>query len=811
MGNENGYDDGGGANGNGNGVNGSANGHGTSTSFHGNGGNGKNTGKLSNHEYISEKEIENMKQQFQLLDADGSGTLDHEEFIQLGRKAGLPLDKLEQLILVVDKNHDGVISFSEFVSGDVIYEVRKLIGEQRALARKELLLKESRTHVNILKLLQVVRLKIENSKRAYEFGAYLIFLLVYCVAVLMQRAPFQSMMLSASLSNYFIGSAYRVPYANELKDFMGIRTTQEFWDWHQIHFLGLFYVQNYYNGDLYDRIDQGNILVHIRKTGGFRLVQRRAENGSCWSSKAYQQFQSDCYGYTYADGMVGPTDEKPFYGAMSKKEYKFEQPTWFDFGYYEIFGENQTKATMQMQRLRDDLWIDKGTQFTRLDFVVYNPNIGQFAIVNLQCTYSVTGLITPSVSISSRRFGYYQTNADWVRFACEVFLLIAWALYVFAEVKKFRHAWETQERVLAHFDVFWHQADAAHFTIFFITACIWIYIVADPSVLQLEVSETTITMDGQPINFQTTVMAVEVYFAMSAINMLLAVVRLLRFLRMNAFLGQLTDALEMMKDGLVQFLFVLILVIFIFTAMGIVLFGGTLAAFAQPLLAVDEVLGYAMGFADPYELFAQDPTGATVFFYPFVFIMTLFVLPLTIAIIMDGYTAMQEMLERALKSNLSQAVTLTFPEQVYRGLVRSMQLLIPNHESHSRLKYPPKDEILNLFSDCEEYEIMTLSELHKRFQDKSITEEMLNAIIERYEAFQPDPDWIHLMENQTNIEAMARIEATEQENNDPAVLAVVCDDLDTRLDQLINDQAVMCRKLDLLLDIFPTATQAQIQ
>lgn len=29
---------------------------------------------------------------------------------------------------------------------------------------------------------------------------------------------------------------------------------------------------------------------------------------------------------------------------------------------------------------------------------------------------------------------------------------------------------------------------------------------------------------------------------------------------------------------------------------------------------------------------------------------------------------------------------------------------------------------------------------------------MLNAIIERYEAFQPDPDWIHLMENQTNIE-----------------------------------------------------------
>ena len=35
---------------------------------------------------------------------------------------------------------------------------------------------------------------------------------------------------------------------------------------------------------------------------------------------------------------------------------------------------------------------------------------------------------------------------------------------------------------------------------------------------------------------------------------------------------------------------------------------------------------------------------------------------------------------------------------------------------------------------------------------RGVSQELLNAIIERYEAFQPDPDWIHLMENQTNIE-----------------------------------------------------------
>ena len=82
-----------------NGMHGSANGHGNG------GGEARHTSSLNaNSEYISERELENLKQQFQLLDADGSGSLDHAEFIQLGRKAGLPLEKLETLILLVDKN-----------------------------------------------------------------------------------------------------------------------------------------------------------------------------------------------------------------------------------------------------------------------------------------------------------------------------------------------------------------------------------------------------------------------------------------------------------------------------------------------------------------------------------------------------------------------------------------------------------------------------------------------------------------------------------------------------------------------------------
>jgi len=126
----------------------------------------------------------------------------------------------------------------------------------------------------------------------------------------------------------------------------------------------------------------------------------------------------------------------------------------------------------------------------------------------------------------------------------------------------------------------------------------------------------------------------------------------------------------------------------------------------------------------------------------------------------------------------------SFPDQVYRGLVRALQLLVPNRAEHKRLKFPPKAEVLKLFSDCEEFEIMTIGELQKRFANKAITEEMLTSIIEHYDAFQADPDWVHLMEEETNLEAQQRIEVAQQENNDPALLSLICDELDVRLDQV---------------------------
>jgi hypothetical protein len=40
---------------------------------------------------------------------------------------------------------------------------------------------------------------------------------------------------------------------------------------------------------------------------------------------------------------------------------------------------------------RDDMWIDKGTRYFTIEFVVYSSNTGQFAVVQLDVDMRVTG------------------------------------------------------------------------------------------------------------------------------------------------------------------------------------------------------------------------------------------------------------------------------------------------------------------------------------------------------------------------------------------------------------------------------------
>ena len=348
------------------------------------------------------------------------------------------------------------------------------------------------------------------------------------------------------------------------------------------------------------------------------------------------------------------------------------------------------------------MYIGKGTRFFKLDLVAYCSNTGQFAMLELKVDMRISGALVPKAQVFCRRYAFYQTTSDWFRLALEVLLILFWLGYMADTIRNIRTMAVHTGRRLAFFGVMWNMVDLAHFTLLGVSIGTWIYIVADPVVQKLDITEDTISMGGMPVNFESTTTAVEFYFSVNGVNMLIGLLRIMKFLRMNAYLGQLTDALEMMKEGMAQFFIVLVLVIVVFTFLGMMLFGAQLEMFADPVSAIDRVIGYTVGSSDASDLLEVNVASCLIFYVPFIFIVLFFVLPLTIAIIMDGYSEMQVVCMHACMHACVYVFcmclcTYDYPEiQVATLPSLVLSLSVSPHHFHPSLHHPSHKPLISL-------------------------------------------------------------------------------------------------------------------
>ena len=385
-------------------------------------------------------------------------------------------------------------------------------------------------------------------------------------------------------------------------------------------------------------LDKNTILQYMKQTGGFRILQRRALPNSCPVLAQYSAFLSECYGELYFDGLAGPIDKNPFIGKTTGTIYNYTAPNiWLDPGYIYQFSSDRQSALQQIQNLKSDLWISRATQYVRLDVAVYNSNIGQFARIAFQLEISVTGNIIPSFLISCRRYNFYQTTTDFVRMALELLVVAAWLSYVYAflyDLLVLRRQAGTKILNSFFFDT-WNAVDIVHLLCLAMVIATWIFIILDPTMNNLVITASQVRMpDGGVVDFSTA-LAVDFYFAVNGLNMLISILRILKFLRMNAFMGQLTDAFQLMLPSVTQFIVLLFIFLFLFTAIGTILFGADIVDFCSTLDSIDLIMGFSVGWADPFELFDANPNAAIFFYYPFTFLNGCFILPLTVAIIME--------------------------------------------------------------------------------------------------------------------------------------------------------------------------------
>jgi hypothetical protein len=171
---------------------------------------------------------------------------------------------------------------------------------------------------------------------------------------------------------------------------------------------------------------------------------------------------------------------------------------------------------------------------------------------------------TRQPQVRCRRYGFYQKTLDWLRLALELVLVVAWLAYIYDIVRHIltlaqstgydsvyaqrrtmrtlagRESCRRQEitcgthfltchtvailphmhtntrtyanapcrNKLAFFGVLWNLVDLAYFLLLGASIGVWLYIISDPDVRRLQVTETSITMpNGTPVNFTNTALA----------------------------------------------------------------------------------------------------------------------------------------------------------------------------------------------------------------------------------------------------------------------------------------------------------------
>lgn len=65
---------------------------------------------------------------------------------------------------------------------------------------------------------------------------------------------------------------------------------------------------------------------------------------------------------------------------MNSSSYSGQVSKYGGGGYYQDLSRTKEESAIQLQVLKDHLWLDRGTRAVFLDFSVYNSNINLFCI-----------------------------------------------------------------------------------------------------------------------------------------------------------------------------------------------------------------------------------------------------------------------------------------------------------------------------------------------------------------------------------------------------------------------------------------------
>uniref|UniRef100_A0A8C1J7B5 Polycystin-2 n=1 Tax=Cyprinus carpio TaxID=7962 RepID=A0A8C1J7B5_CYPCA len=380
--------------------------------------------------------------------------------------------------------------------------------------------------------------------------------------------------------------------SGEPTTFKTLSTMEDFWKFTEGPFLDGMYWEFWYNSK---SLPENQSLIYYENLllGVPRLRQLKVRNESCSVHEDLRDEVYDCY------SVYSPTneDKSPFgpkngtawryseESRLGESSYWGQVSTYSGGGYYQDLSRTREKSANQLQELKNNLWLDRGTRAVFLDFSVYNGNVNLFCIVRLLVEFPATGGAVTSWQFQTVRLIRYVSSWDYFVGMCEVAFCLFVLYYLVEEVLEIRlHR-------LRYFKSLWN--------------CLDVLIVLSVPAIIMNICRTSAVSHRLHFllenhstypNFEPLA-RLQVHFNnLAAVIVFLSWVKLFKFINFNKTMNQLSTTMSRCAKDLMGFAIMFFIVFLAYAQLAYLVFGTQVNDFSTFQACIIFVFSYSFNY-----------------------------------------------------------------------------------------------------------------------------------------------------------------------------------------------------------------------
>ncbi|XP_034544943.1 polycystin-2 isoform X2 [Notolabrus celidotus] len=542
-----------------------------------------------------------------------------------------------------------------------------------------------------------------------EMLTYIAFLITLCILTYGMVSP-NMYYYTKVMSQLFLDTQLS---AGDHSTFRSLSTMEDFWKFTEGPFLNGMYWEVWYNNK---SLPENQSLIYYENLllGVPRLRQVKVRNESCSVHENLRNEVQDCYNmYTPSNedtASFGPKTRTAWVytteSEMNGSSFWGQVSKYGGGGYHQDLSRTREESAVQLQYLKDHLWLDRGTRAVFLDFSVYNKNINLFCIARLLVEFPATGGVLTSWEFQTVRLIRYVSSWDYFVGVCEVAFCLFILYYVVEEVLEIRiHR-------LHYFKSLWN--------------CLDVLIVV-LSVVAIIMSITRTAMVGHLLkglleNYTAhpifePLASLQVQFNnVAAVIVFFSWVKLFKFINFNKTMSQLSSTMSRCAKDLVGFAIMFFIIFLAYAQLAYLVFGTQVDDFSTFQDSIFTQFRIILGDFEFSEIEEANPVLGPIYFTTFVFFIFFILMNMFLAIINDTYSE--------VKADMSQQRSeMEMTDLIKKGCNKALMKL--------RLKKTAVDDISESLRQAGGK--LNFDELRQDLKGKGHTDAEIQAIFAKYD------------------------------------------------------------------------------